>query len=273
MSLRNRWFVLVVVALALVLSCKKKDTLAPLTVGEAQEALEESKLSTQAEMLVGSTIEIATNFTIGQAVETAAQELRDFIASQLPCASITLSGHTLSIEYGVNPGNCTYNGHTFTGSQSITVTRNNSGDVEVDHSWTDLSNGVVSVTGTATVTWSLAQGSRHVVHELDWTRLADHKTATGSGDREQTALSGGIAEGIEVNGSRSWDEAAGTWDLAIDGVEIRWLDPVPQAGSYTLVTPAGKTLSMSFTRVNATTISVTIKNGDKEYSFDVTSVS
>jgi hypothetical protein len=262
---------LVTAAIGTSISCKKKED-ESLTLGEASQALEESKLSTQAEMLVGDSVEIATNFTIGDAVEAAAQELQAFIESQLPCAAITLEGATLTVEYGALPGECLYNGHSFSGTHVITVTRNGEGDVEVDHEWINLSNGIVEVSGTANVTWSLSQGSRHVVHELDWTRLSDDKSATGSGDRTQTVLSGGLWQGIEINGSRAWDGEAGHWDLDIDGVEVRWIDPVPQSGSYTLTTPADKTLAMTFERVDTNTIHVTITNGEKDFGFDVSTL-
>jgi hypothetical protein len=263
---------LVTTAIAATASCKKEEEDESLTLGEASEALEEAKLSTQAEMLVGDSVEITTNFTIGAALEAAAQELRDFITTQLPCAEITLDGATLTVEYGALSGECLYNGHHFSGTHIVTIAHNGEGDVQVDHEWIDFTNGEVEVSGTAHVTWSFAEGSRHVVHELDWTRLSDGKSRTGSGDRTQTLLTGGIWEGIEVNGSRAWDGEAGHWDLGIDGVEIRWIDPVPQAGTYTLTTPADKTLTMSFERTAANTIHVTVSNGEREFGFDVSTI-
>jgi hypothetical protein len=50
---------------------------------------------------------------------------------------------------------------------------------------------------------------------------------------------------------------------------MRWDDPVPQAGSYTLVTPDDKTLSLSFSRVDTDTIGVTVEGPKRSFSFDV----
>ena len=75
-----------------------------------------------------------------------------------------------------------------------------------------------------------------------------------------------------VAGTRSWTGKRGTWDLDINGVEMRWIDPVPQAGSYELTTPADKTLTLSFDRVDVDTIEVTVANGRGSFAFDVTSV-
>ena len=249
--------------------CPKDEKEDPLTWAQAKEAVEESTLSDQATSLVNGTVEISTNFTIGQAVDAAAAELREFISTQLPCAEITLQNATLAIEYGANPGNCTYNGHTYSGTHSVTVSRNDDGDVEVHHTWDALSNTKISVSGTADVTWSLQDKSRNVVHELTWTRLSDGRQGTGSGNRTQSTLEGGILEGIRVNGSRTWEGKSGRWDTAINNVEMRWVDPVPQTGSYVLSTPFDKSLSMSFERVDEDSIKVTIASGDRSFSFNV----
>src|SRR6201999_4674656 len=99
-------------------------------------------------------------------------ELKAFITSQLPCADVTLSGATLTVEYGANPGNCVYHGHTFSGQSSITVTKNEMNEVIVDHEWTNLSNGVGQLTGTAHVTWNFNDKTRHIQHDVKWTQLS-----------------------------------------------------------------------------------------------------
>ncbi len=243
-----------------------------LSLSEAAQALDEASVAGQAEALTSASVEITTSFTIGDAVQQAAQEIRTFVSSQLPCAEITLADATLTIEYGVNPGNCTYKGHTFSGSQSVTVAKNDQSEVIVTHKWMGLSNGIVKLDGDATVTWNFQEKTRHVVHTADWTRISDSFTVTGSGDRTQTVLEGGLLEGIQVDGSRSWKSSQGQWDLAIDGVQMRWVDAVPQAGSYTLGTPSGKSLSLSFTRVNDNTIRVTVSSGNRAFNFNVTTI-
>jgi hypothetical protein len=275
--MHNQTFAAVSLALGLVLTgCPKDNTASdsdgPMTQGEAHEALEESTADSQAAALTTNSIEISTNFTIGKAVADAAGELRTFIETQLPCADIDLEGSTLTVTYGAKPGNCAYRGHTFSGEHKITVTKDDDGDVEVDHEWTDLSNGIVKVTGTAHVTWSLANKSRHATHELTWTRISDGRTGTGTADIAQTALPEGVATGIQIDGSRSWTGKTGKWDLAVQGVQVRWQDPVPQAGTYQLASPKGRSLVLSFARVDEDTIAVTLKNDTKEFTFKVNSL-
>lgn len=270
MKARITALALIPLALGYAEGCKEDDS---LTFAEAREALEEAEVSSQAMSLTSSSIEITTDFTIGQAVEEAAEEIRSFIESQLPCADIQVSKGTVSVEYGAKPGSCFYKGKQFSGSHTITVVRNSEdGTIEVDHVWDELSDGLVTVSGDAEVTWDFGNKTRRVVHELNWTRLRDGREGTGSGDRTQTVLEGGLFEGIKVNGDRSWRGASGTWDLAINDVEMRWVDAVPQSGSYFLRNPKGKGLEVTFVRVDSDTINVTIANGSKDFDFDVTTL-
>lgn len=260
-------------SLALLLTaCPKEDADGPMTSAEARQALEESTVESQASALTSNSIEISTNFTIGKAAQAAADELRTFIQTQLPCAEITLADATLTVEYGAKPGNCTYRGQTYKGSHSVKVTKNEQAEVLVEHTWTELSNGVVKVSGTAKVTWDFADKERRVEHDLTWTRIRDGRTGRGQGNRTQKPLPGGIAEGIQVDGSRSWTGEAGRWDLSIEGVQARWQDPVPQAGTYRLASPKGRSLALSFSRVDEDTIEVSLTNGTRTFKFKVNSI-
>jgi hypothetical protein len=254
----------------LVLTGCPREKEEPLTVGEATQALEQASDAGQAEGLTSASVDISTNFTIGSAVKAGAEELGTFITTQMPCADVTLEDATLTVVYGAKPGNCEYRGHTFSGTHTISIERNDDASVEVHHQWADFSNGVVTLDGTADVTWNFSDKTRRVQHHSEWTHLKSGRTGVGNGDRVQSVLAGGLAEGIQVDGNRTWDGERGHWDLAIDGVQMRWTDPVPQAGSYTLVTPfENKSVSMAFDRVDDDTIRVTISGPKREFSFTV----
>jgi hypothetical protein len=268
-----RYRALAGLVLTVVLSgCPKEKEDDTLTFAEALQAVEESTLSSQAQSLQSASVEITTSFTIGQAVENAAQEIKDFVGTQLPCAEITLADATLTVKYGAKPGNCTYKGHKFSGTHSIQVEKNDQAQVLVHHTWADLTNGVVKLNGTADVTWDFQELSRKVVHKVEWTRVHDGFAVSGEGDRTQTPLAGGVLEGIEIDGHRSWASVRGEWNLTIDGVQMRWVDPVPQAGSYNLLTPKNKKLGLSFQRVDEDTIKVTVSNGKRSFNFDVSKI-
>lgn len=253
----------------LVLTGCPRDRDEALTLGEATAALEQASDAGQAEGLTAASVDISTNFTIGQAVKEGAEELRTFITSQLPCADVSLENATLTVVYGAKSGSCSYRGHTFEGTHVIALERNDDAQVEVHHEWIGFTNGVVSLDGTADVTWNLADKTRRVRHASQWKHLKTGRTGQGSGDRVQSVLAGGLAEGIQVDGERTWDGERGRWELAISGVQMRWTDPVPQAGSYTLVTPFDKSLGMSFRRMDDDTVRVTVSGPRRDFSFDV----
>src|SRR5688572_19706808 len=100
----------VVGCLALVLCGCPKDKDESLTNAEALEAADESAVSSQASALTTSSVEISTSFTLGQGVQQAANEIRTFIQSQLPCADINVEVGKLTVNYGAKPGTCTYKG-------------------------------------------------------------------------------------------------------------------------------------------------------------------
>src|SRR5690606_20395272 len=104
-----------------------------LTREEAQEALDELEVTSQVQALTSSSVEISTNFTIGDAAEQAAAELKAFVESQLPCAEVSLEGSTLSVDYGAKAGQCTYRGLTYEGQHRMTVTLGDAGETLVDH--------------------------------------------------------------------------------------------------------------------------------------------
>ena len=256
---------------AVLTGCPKEEAGGPMTEAEAREAMEESTIESQAAALTTNSVEISTNFTIGKAVQEAASELKRFIETQLPCAEIVLADATLTVTYGAKPGNCTYRGQRFTGQHIVKVEKNED-EIVVEHEWRDLSNGIVKVTGTAHVTWDFQDATRRVQHDATWTRIADGRTGRGQGDLLQKPLEDGVAEGIQIDGSRSWTGTKGKWDLAVEDVQMRWVDPVPQAGSYRLASPKGRSLVMSFARVDEDTIAVTVKNDTREFTFEVTAV-
>ncbi len=240
-----------------------------LTAAEAREALEQTVSSARGETTTTEIIEVSTDFTLGQAVEDAAEELRAWWASQAPCADVSRAGATVSIDFGDLADDCAYNERTYGGLATVTLTRADQAQVDLSWAFSAMTNGDVSVDGSADVRWAGGENpSRNVVHDLSWDRRGE--VIETSGDRTWTLLdpAQGVSEGIEINGTRDWLVAESAWSLSIDGVEARPVDPVPQAGTYTLTTPAGKTATLTFERLDEDTIEVTfsgVRGGDRVY--------
>lgn len=242
-----------------------------LTREEAAEAVEEARLYSEAVTMIGTTVEMSENFSIGEAVSVSAQNLRDFYESQLPCAEVALEENTVTVAYGATGDDCEHRGMTFTGTHSVTVEVNGDNEVEVHHEWIELENGTMRVSGTADVTWTGGDDpSRRIVHDLAWERIEDGREAEGRGDRVQQPLDGDIANGLTVEGDAVWRGESGSWDLTITDVEARWVDPVPQNGKYILGTPFGRELTLEFSRSSPTSVDVVVKSGRRQFDFEVT---
>jgi hypothetical protein len=238
----------------------------------AQQALEESTVASQADALMSDAVEISTHFSVGNAAALAAIELASFIQAQLPCADIQRDGATLSIAYGAQAGDCSYHGHVLSGESSLRIMRNAADEIAVHHEWNDFGDGQVLLNGSADVVWSSTTSRRHITHQITYRVLSGRfagRSASASGDCMQDALDAGFAVGIRIDGTRSWQDVRGSYELDIDGVEMRWLDPVPQAGIYELTTPSGASFSLTFGRKDADSIQVSARSGTHAFSFVV----
>lgn len=250
------------------MQCGEKEE--ELTLGEATLALTEVGTTGQDEQLLTVSVDLSTDFTIGEGVEKAAEELREFAASQLPCATVTYDVASVSVDFGDLNDDCKYRGESYGGTVSWTVVSATPEAIEVRHEWSDFHNPRVRVTGTANVTWDLQAITRRVVHQADWT--AGAKTWSATGDRTQSLLdeSMGIWGGIRIDGQRDWTSESGEWNLAINAVEVKWDYATPRAGSYVLTTPAGKTMTLTYEAIDDTTTRATITGTRAELVFNVT---
>ncbi len=252
--------------LSLALAAAGCDLEGEATAAEMRQAMDEVALTGEAQGLEDGIVEITTSFTLGDGLETILEEVRAFAESQVPCSSVeSPEPGVLVIDFGELEDQCEYRGKTYAG---VTTVKWELADdaVIVEHTYEAITNGRVTLDGGATVTWQ--DRSRRV--ETDLTFTGPNGTLEVSSDRTQTPI-GGIGDGIRVAGMRDWTSARGTWALDIDDVEMRAVDPVPQAGSYSLTTPQDHVLGLSFLRIDEDTIEVTMTGGRRDRVFRVTS--
>lgn len=233
---------------------------------EMRMAVDDVVATGQANSLEDGVVEITTSFTIGDGLLQVAQTVRGFVESQIPCSTVSSpSENTLVIDFGALEDECTFSGRTFAGT--VTVSFEPSEDsVVVHHTYDGITDGHATLDGTADVTWT--SDARHIVTDFTFTGPRGEFSATS--DRTQTRI-GAIGEGITVAGDRDWKGPNGELHLDIEDVEIRAQDPVPQDGSYLLTLPSGKELSMSFDRIDADTIEITVEGGRRDHIFRVSS--
>jgi len=224
----------------------------------------------QAQAIENEITELTTSFTIGGGVAEVAQAIQDFAESQAPCSTVSGMDTTLTIDFGVLDDACTYRGHTYAGVVTIEIAVDDE-SVVIDHTYADFTNGEITMNGLKTVTY--ADLSRRIVTDYEFVDKDGESVDTRS-DRLQTLLDEqlGILGGIIINGDREWVGESGEWNLNIDEVEIRWIDPVPQSGVYSLLTPSDKMITMSFERVDEDTIAVLVEGGNKTKTYHVTAL-
>lgn len=229
-------------------------------------AVDEVVATGQGESLQNDIIEITTSFTLGEAARTVAEQVGDFVRSQLSCATVTSpDAQTLSIAFGTVAGDCEYDGRTLSGTVTVGYVVDGE-SVLVTHEYAALSDGRATLDGDATVTWTAS--SRHVVTDFDITTARGDFGSTS--DRTITRL-GEIGDGVVVDGEREWSGPRGELQLEIEGVEMRGVDPVPQDGSYALTRPDGDVVMMTFARIDADTIEVVVSGGRRDRVFRVSS--
>ena len=243
---------------------------------EALEALGEINQSSRGEAATGEVIEVSTDFTMGDAVAAAAQRIADFWASQAPCSEVRVEVGKVTVDYGTLEDACTFEGNTYAGVNTAEVVDTSPGQLEVGHTWAGFTNGEVTVDGGATVTWTGEDASRRVVTEHTWTDT-EGTTVDVVGDHVQTPLEedagwGGWLGGISMDGTRDWTSESGEWMLDMSELELRWIDPAPQAGSLTVTNPDGKTLDVTYTRIDDDTIEAVLTGLREDKVFHINKI-
>lgn len=239
---------------------------------EALDAMAQVNQSARGEQATAEVVEVSTEFTIGAALIDAAQAIGDFWDSQAPCTTVTLDGALVTIDYGTLEDDCVYNQHTYAGVNTVEVVSTTLGTLQVDHTWTGFTNGDVQVDGAAEVTWDGSDLSRRVVTDHTWTDVNDPSLQVDvHGDHVTAPMETGVSFwnwGFTLDGTREWTTEGETWSLVMADMELRMLDPAPQAGTVDLVAPNGKTLTILYDRVDEDTISATlmgVRGGDRVY--------
>jgi len=251
---------------------------AALTPAEELEALGAAMQTQRTEAFAGEVIDITTGFTLGAARDAAAENLRDWVQSQLPCSEVTLDVDEdglpfVHMDLGTLDDACEHRGRTYAGALSVTVVSVDlAGQVVLEHEWFDVHDGELSLTGNAQVTWDAVDGplTRQVTYDGAWTSAAGVLDATG--EVLQKPYEGDTFElGFAADGHRDWTAEDGRdWSMTAEGVAARWMDPVPETGRYTVYNPDGKEAVLSFERQDEDTIRVTLSGGWSDRVLDVT---
>ena len=221
---------------------------------EALEALGQANRSGSGDQATQEVVEVSTEFTIGGALADAARTVADFWVSQAPCADVTLEGAVMTVDYGDLGDSCVFRGRTYAGVNTVEVRSTTPGELEVLHGWDGFTDGRVAVDGGATVTWSGDDATRRVQTAHTWSEGGESVDVTGDHVTGPLADEGWFG-GFTLDGSREWTaDGDAFWTLDMIDLELRYLDPAPQAGSLVVTSPAGKSLDVTYRRIDDDTI-------------------
>jgi hypothetical protein len=227
------------------------------------------------ETLTRPVVEITADVTIGDRAEAAAEERRAFLASQIPCADISRSGDTVTIDFGTLQDGCTWEGQNYGGMVRFTIHTSDHA-AAVDEEWVGFTNGDIVLNGWTWTQWDDAMGPRDITHDVTWTG-SDGVEHHSSGERFRSLIDASEpGSGVRLDGDRDWtvDDGSGApldWYMVMSGIEMRGVDPVPQAGTETVIRPDGARMTMTYTRMDEDTIRVTIVGESYVRTFDITS--
>ncbi|MCB9665023.1 MAG: hypothetical protein H6732_12990 [Alphaproteobacteria bacterium] len=242
-----------------------------VTAREAREAVVEAARSSGYQRVTDTPIELTTTVTLGDRVEAATEALADWWRSQAACAEVTVEGAAVRVDHGVLDDGCTWQGRGWQGVHTLTLT-DLGPPIALEHRWEGFGDDLTTVDGIARVRWDLDALERQVITDLDW--ATDDRTTAVTGEHAYRLLDPdlGLLGGVVLDGSRSWEVAQAPWDLQMEGIELRWVDPAPQAGTFTVTTPRGAEVGITFRRVGPATIRATVDGTRRSWSFDVTLV-
>ncbi len=251
-------------ALLVVSGC---DLQQPASRAEMRDAVAEVALLGDGIGTQTQLVELTTSFTLGQGAQAIAEEVRSFVHSQIDCSQVSVEPGRISIDFGDLSDNCTYRGRTYAGV--VTVEFEDRGETfGVTHTYEGVTGGKTTLDGTVEVEWD--GNVRNVVTDLDF--AGERGEVSVQADRTQTftACADAKAVCLTVQGDRDWTGPRGSWEMDILDVKMRSIDPVPESGTYAILTPDDKTIELSFERVDSDTIEVSVEGGRRPFVFNVT---
>jgi hypothetical protein len=228
-----------------------------LTETEAREAVYEVNRISRPDAASAEVIDLSTDITIGDRIDTIVDRWQAFWESQAPCNTVTLLGNVITVDFGTLDDSCTFDGNTYAGVDTITLTQilDFDSDLRVDHEWDGFTDGTVSLTGHTGVYWS-GEGLRHAEADYVVTNFVDDTAIEVTGQHTISRLDPAlpVAEGgFALDGERSWDGGSGGWTLQMNELALMLDDASPHDGDVLVTGPQGREMTIEYSRIDADT--------------------
>lgn len=171
-------------------------------------------------------------------------------ASGSPCATRSVSGGTLTVDFG---SGCTYRGYTVTGAVDVAASAG-SGAIRADLAFRSLSAGVRTLDGTLTLGARLGSGVA-----IDAQLSVAESTVTTDLTLSGTAVASQTE--VTVDGSASRSDGVESQSLSMSSVSVAYGDCYPSAGSVVVQTSSSPRTTVTFSAATPTTGAVTVQVG------------
>ena len=254
-------------------ACSGGDT---LNARDVYTIVDEIDVAVRAEALVEPTVLLALDFaTNATSPEAAAKLLTDGLIGA-PCVQAVQRGANVSLVYSTTQYLCGTDtslsaDFNLSGEQTITFRQADGETTAFDTVWKGISNGYLTVDGTAHVTTTVTAdaSSEHLVNALSWVRASDGKSGHGNDDRTAAVASTRSWQAPTLTGLRTWESDSGSWELRpVDARLQGWSTGIPFVGTFAIITPNRLALSLSVT-YGATGPRMTLTDGTHSYSFGI----
>jgi len=248
---------------------------ATLSARDVYTIIDELDVAVRAEALAEPGVQFASGSAMNAASPTEAAASLERALVQYPCVDVVRTGASLSVAFSATLYN-TYCGTgagggqiPVSGEETITFLQADGLNTSVDHAWKAVSNGYLTIDGTAHVTTAVTPygSSQHVVNTLSWVRTSDGKSGHGQDDRTSPVTSL-TDQAILPTGLRTWESDAGAWEMR--PIDARLQDAttqLPFVGSFAVVTPERRALTFSVL-YDSNGARLVLTDGTRSYSFN-----
>lgn len=233
-----------------------------VTNNEARDGFDQTLSASKAMSLEAFVAELMLPTSLATPEEMAV-EVTGLLGDRAPCATVTaIDPRRLVVDF---PSGCAVGARTMSGRVELSLSRARSGELVVKQEWTALSDGEVTATGTADLTWSSDTSPLHVKHDALFTSK-DGVKVEAQGDRTQVRRR--QSQVVQSTGLRSWRTDVGLYVLTMREADVRGLLPMPEAGIFQLDTPHELTLTMAFSQLGDG-VMVRVFGGHEEHRYGV----
>ena len=195
-----------------------------------------------------------------------ADEIAETIADALgDCAAVQgdeTSSFAIALGDTAADATCSFSGRTYVGAITIAAEEVD-GVITIAHAYDlESEDGEASMLGTTTIV--ATDDEHHFASEVEVSRRG--RTRVMSGERTEVPLDPtvGFDGGTRVDGSRTMESERGTRTQTLSGLEFFGDELVPQAGTISME-GGRRSISMSFSRVDDSTVQATVEGRRGEF--------